>query len=168
MKILRFILVMVVIGYAGWLAWPFISPFLEGAGPETAAARSGAVVALDSGGDLPTAALWIGAVVLYLVSALLLGAGNPRAVVAYFLGFLADIVLRLAMSPDRGVSADIAARSAEAVPAPAGLGPAMDRHRGSGAGGPAGHGGQPPGAPQPRAGAADVLTPDAAACPRGR
>ncbi|MFN4295328.1 MAG: hypothetical protein ACK4FB_00670 [Brevundimonas sp.] len=123
MKILRFILVMVVIGYAGWLAWPFISPFLEGAGPEAAAARSGAVVALDSGGDMPTAALWIGAVVLYLVSALLLGAGNPRAVVAYFLGFLADIVLRLAMSPDRGVSADIAARSAEAVPAPAGLDP---------------------------------------------
>ena len=123
MKILRFILVIVVIGYAGWLAWPVISPFLEGAGPEAAAARSGAVVALDSGGDMPTAALWIGAVVLYLVSALLLGAGNPRAVVAYFLGFLADIVLRLAMSPNRGVSADIAARSAEAVPAPAGLDP---------------------------------------------
>ena len=123
MKILRFILVSVVIGYAGWLAWPFISPFLEGAGPEAAAARSGAAVALDSGGDLTTAALWIGAVVLYLISALLLGAGNPRAVVAYFLGFLADIVLRLAMSPDRGVSADIAARSAEAVPAPAGLDP---------------------------------------------
>ena len=123
MKILRFILVIVVIGYAGWLAWPFISPFLEGAGPGAAAARSGAAVALDSGGDLTTAALWIGAVVLYLISALLLGAGNPRAVVAYFLGFLADIVLRLAMSPDRGVSADIAARSAEAVPAPAGLDP---------------------------------------------
>ena len=123
MKILRFILVIVVIGYAGWLAWPFISPFLEGAGPEAAAARSGAAVTLDSGGDMPTAALWIGAVVLYLISALLLGAGNPRAVVAYFFGFLADIVLRLAMSPDRGVSADIAARSAEAVPAPAGLDP---------------------------------------------
>ncbi|MFN3537824.1 MAG: hypothetical protein ACK4Y4_10285 [Brevundimonas sp.] len=123
MKVLRFILVIVVIGYAGWLAWPFLSPFLEGAGPEAAASRSGAVVALDSGGDMPSAALWIGAVVLYLLSALLLGAGNPRAVAAYFLGFMADIVLRLAMSPNRGVSADIAARSAEAVPAPAGLDP---------------------------------------------
>ena len=123
MKILRFILVIVVIGYAGWLAWPFISPFLEGAGPETAAARSGAAVALDSGGDMTTASLWIGAVVLYLLSALLLGAGNPRAVVAYILGFAADLVLRLVMSPDRGVGADIAARSAEAVPAPAGLDP---------------------------------------------
>ncbi len=123
MKILRFILVIAVIGYAGWLAWPFLSPFLEGAGPEAAAARSGAVVMLDSGGDMTTAALWIGAVVLYLVSALLLGAGNPRAVLAYFLGFAADIVLRLAMSPDRGVSADIAARSAEAVPASGGIDP---------------------------------------------
>ncbi|MEH6663316.1 MAG: hypothetical protein V7678_00565 [Brevundimonas sp.] len=123
MKILRFILVIVVIGYAGWLAWPFISPFLEGAGPEAAAARSGAVVALESGGHLPTAALWIGAVVLYLLSALLLGAGNPRAVVAYCLGFLADLILRLAVSPDRGVSADLAARSAEVVPAPSGLDP---------------------------------------------
>ena len=123
MKILRFILVIAVIGYAGWLAWPFISPFFEGAGPEASAARSGATVMLDTGGDMTTAALWIGAVALYLISALLLGAGNPRAALAYFLGFAADVVLRLALSPDRGVSADIAARSAEAVPAPGGIDP---------------------------------------------
>ncbi len=34
MKLLRFIVMLAVIGYAGWLAWPFISPFLEGAGPD--------------------------------------------------------------------------------------------------------------------------------------
>lgn len=123
MKILRFILVMAVVAYAGWLAWPFMSPFLEGAGHEAAAARSGATVMLNSGGDVRTAALWIGAVALYLISALLLGAGNPRAALAYFLGFAADIVLRLAMNPGRGASADIAARSAEAVPAAAGIDP---------------------------------------------
>ena len=29
MKILRFVLVLAVIGYAGWLAWPFLAPFFE-------------------------------------------------------------------------------------------------------------------------------------------
>lgn len=123
MKILRFVLVLAVIGYAGWLAWPFVSPFLEGAAPEAAKARAGAAV---EGGGLPEAALWIGAVVLYLIAALMLGAGNPRAAIAYFLGFIADAVLRLAIdrrgSADNadGMGADIAARSAEAM-APAGL-----------------------------------------------
>ena len=117
MKLLRFVVVVAVLAYAGWLAWPFLSPFIEGAGPETATLRAGAEA--QGGGELfgflPGWTLWAGAIGLYVISALMLGAGNPRAVVAYFLGFLADIVLRLAMSPDRGVSADIAARSAEAL-----------------------------------------------------
>lgn len=123
MKGLRIILAVAVVAYAGWLAWPLFSPFLEGAPPGEAATRSGAAVALDTGGDLPMAALWIGAAVFYLISALLLGAGSPRAALAYLLGFLADVAVRLALAPGRGVSADIAARSAEAVPAPAGLDP---------------------------------------------
>jgi hypothetical protein len=116
MKFLRFVLVLAVIGYAGWLAWPFIAPFLEGAAPEAAAMRAGAEA---SGGGVPTAALWIGAVVLYLIAALMLGAGNPRAAVAYFLGFIADAALRLALDRNdggAGPSTDIAARSAEAMP----------------------------------------------------
>ena len=40
MKILRFVLVLAVIGYAGWLAWPFISPFFEGAEPSVATERA--------------------------------------------------------------------------------------------------------------------------------
>ena len=32
-KLLRFILMLAVIGYAGWLARPCISPFFEGASP---------------------------------------------------------------------------------------------------------------------------------------
>ena len=119
MKLLRFILVLVVIAYAGWLAWPIVSPFLEGASPGAASMRAGAEAA---GGGLPTAVLWIAAAVLYLVAALMLGSGNPRAAIAYFLGFIADAALRLALDSGGG-GGDIAARSAEAVgPATSGLG----------------------------------------------
>ena len=132
MKILRFVLVLAVIGYAGWLAWPFVSPFFEGAEPSVAAERASAMV--EAGGGIPQAVFWIGAVVLYLIAAIMLGSGNPKAAVAYFLGFLADAALRLAIDRSGGggtVSAsiqadtyagggEIAQRSAEAV-APAGL-----------------------------------------------
>ena len=127
MKILRFVLVLAVIGYAGWLAWPFLSPFFEGAPTTVATERASAMV--EAGGGIPQAALWIGAVALYLVAAFMLGAGNPKAAVAYFLGFLADAVLRLAIDRSSGggpasasIQADasagggeIAQRSAEAV-----------------------------------------------------
>ena len=124
MKLLRFIVVLAVIGYAGWLAWPFISPFLEGAGPDVAASRMGAEA--QSGGDLfgflPAWTLWAGAVGLYLIAALLLGSGNPKAAVAYFLGFIADAVLRLALNQNGG--GDVAAGSAGPTPmaAPESLG----------------------------------------------
>ena len=110
MKLLRFIVVLAVVGYAGWLAWPFISPVLEGAGSDVAVSRMGAEA--EAGGDLfgflPTWTLWLGAVALYLIAALLLGSGNPKAAVAYFLGFIADAVLRLALQQGGG---DEAARS---------------------------------------------------------
>ena len=115
MKLLRFIVVLAVIGYAGWLAWPFLSPFLEGAGPDVAASRMGAEA--QSGGDLfgflPAWTLWAGAVGLYLIAALMLGSGNPKAAVAYFLGFIADAVLRLALQQGGG---DATARSAGPTP----------------------------------------------------
>jgi hypothetical protein len=99
MKLLRWVLVLAVLAYAGWLAWPFISPFLEGASPEAASMRAGAETAGGGAlfGVIPSAALWIGAIVLYLLAALLLGSGSPRAAVAYFLGFLADAAFRLAL-----------------------------------------------------------------------
>ncbi len=111
MKLLRVVLLLAVVAYAGWLAWPFVSPLLEGADPGAAITRMGAEM---GGGGTLTAVLWIGAVALYLIAAGLLGSGNPRASIAYFLGFLADAALRLAI--DRGGSgagpADVAARSA--------------------------------------------------------
>ncbi|MGZ9113385.1 MAG: hypothetical protein ACXW3K_02065 [Brevundimonas sp.] len=109
MKLLRLIVMLAVLGYAGWLAWPFISPLIEGAAPGAAAARAGA--GAPTGGDLfgvlPVWTLWAGATGLYVIAALMLGAGNTRAAAAYFLGFAADVVLRLAI--DR--QGDGAARS---------------------------------------------------------
>lgn len=114
MKLLRFVLVLAVIGYAGWLAWPFLAPFFEGAAPDAAAMRAGAEAQMDGG--LPVALLWIGAVGLYLIAAILLGSGNPRAAVAYFLGFLADAVLRLAIDQGSAGKSEIQARSIEVAP----------------------------------------------------
>lgn len=102
MKLLRLVVVLAVLAYAGWLAWPFLSPLIGG-GPEMATMRAG-VEAQGAGelfGFLPGWALWAGAIVLYVIAALMLGSGNPKAAVAYFLGFLADAALRLALD-DRG------------------------------------------------------------------
>ena len=104
MKILRFVLVLAVIAYAGWLA----------------AMRAGAEA--EMGGGVPVAVLWIGAVGLYLIAALMLGSGNPKAAIAYFLGFIADAVLRLAIDRGGAGSGEIAARSAEAAPMAASAG----------------------------------------------
>jgi len=107
MKLLRLIVVLAVLAYAGWLAWPFLSPFIEGSGPETAALRAGAEA--QAGGELfgflPGWTLWAGAIALYVISALMLGAGNSKAVVAYFLAFLADAALRLALDQQGGDAA---------------------------------------------------------------
>ncbi|MCS6624579.1 hypothetical protein N0B44_16805 [Roseibacterium beibuensis] len=107
MKLLRFVVVLAVLAYAGWLAWPFLSPFIEGAGPEAAASRAGAEA--QGGGELfgflPGWALWAGAIGLYVISALMLGAGNSKSAVAYFLAFIADAVLRLALDQQGGEAA---------------------------------------------------------------
>lgn len=107
MKLLRFVVVLAVLAYAGWLAWPFLSPFLEGAGPEAATMRARAEA--EGGGALfgflPAWTLWAGAIVLYVISALMLGAGNSKSAVAYFLAFLADAALRLALDQQGGDAA---------------------------------------------------------------
>lgn len=131
MTFVRLLLVLAVLTYAGWLAWPFLSPFFEGAPVDVAVERARGMV--EAGGGLSQAALWIGAVLLYLIAAVMLSAGNPRAAVAYILGFVADAVLRLAIDRSAGEDAappqapansygggELAQRSAEAV-APTGL-----------------------------------------------
>jgi len=117
MKLLRLVVVLAVLAYAGWLAWPFLSPFIEGAGPEAAATRAGA--GAQSGGDLfgflPAWSLWAGAIGLYVISALMLGSGNSKAAVAYLLAFLADAGLRLALDRQGG---DVAASGPATMAAP--------------------------------------------------
>ncbi|MFN3932333.1 MAG: hypothetical protein ACK4JY_11350 [Brevundimonas sp.] len=107
MKLLRLVVVLAVLAYAGWLAWPFLSPLIEGAGPEAAATRAGAEA--QAGGELfgvlPAWSLWAGAIGLYVISALMLGAGNAKAAAAYFLAFLADAGLRLALDRQGGEAA---------------------------------------------------------------
>ncbi|GAA0870701.1 hypothetical protein GCM10009116_25380 [Brevundimonas basaltis] len=107
MKLLRFVVVLAVLAYAGWLAWPFLSPFFEGAGPEAAALRAGAEA--QGGGELfgflPAWTLWAGAIGLYVISALMLGSGSPKSAIAYFLAFIADAGLRLALDQQGGAAA---------------------------------------------------------------
>ena len=107
MKLLRFVVVLAVLAYAGWLAWPFLSPFFEGAGPEAAAMRAGAEA--EGGGELfgflPAWTLWAGAIGLYVISALMLGSGNSKSAIAYFLAFIADATLRLALDQGGGDAA---------------------------------------------------------------
>jgi hypothetical protein len=115
MKLLRLIVVLAVLGYAGWLAWPFISPLVEGS---AATARTDAAV--SKGGELfgflPMWTLWVGAVGLYVIAALMLGAGNGRAAVAYFLAFAADVVLRLAVDRQGEIGARSEGPSTMAAP----------------------------------------------------
>lgn len=118
MKLLRPLVALVILAYVGWLAWPLLSPLLNSGAPDVGAMRADAEAA--TGGDLfgviPVWALWAGAIVLYLIAALMLGSGNAKASIAYFLGFIADAVLRLAMDRNGdGGGADIAARSAAPV-----------------------------------------------------
>lgn len=114
MKLLRLIVMLAVLGYAGWLAWPFISPLIEGS---AAAARVGqALPAGEAFGFLPVWALWVGAIGLYVIAALMLGAGNTRAAIAYFLGFAADVALRLAMDGQGEISARSAGPTTMAAP----------------------------------------------------
>lgn len=122
MKILRFVLVLAVIAYVGWLAWPVLGPMVQGGVSDFAA----------GGFDLTSAQtlLWVGAIALYLIAALMLGSGNPKAAVAYFLGFIADAVLRLALDSRGGggaASDAMAERSIEATtmaaPAAGGIDP---------------------------------------------
>lgn len=107
MKLLRFLVVVVVLAYAGWLAWPFLAPFIEGAAQPEAAVRAGPAA---TGGEplfglIPVWAVWAAAIGLYVIAALMLGAGDSKAALAYFLGFLADAALRLALADQGGEAA---------------------------------------------------------------
>ncbi|WP_374514531.1 hypothetical protein [Brevundimonas sp.] len=119
MKLLRLVVVAAVLAYAGWLAWPWVAPLLGTGAPAGAEAmRSSAESGAPLFGVLPWWSLLAAAVGLYVIAALMLGSGNSKAVVAYFLGFLADAALRLAM--DGRAPADLFAAPEATVASAAG------------------------------------------------
>lgn len=124
MKVLRLIVAAAVLGYAAWLAWPWLAPLLGSAAPEAPMAmRSAAEAGTPLFGLVPAWAVLVAAILLYVVAALMLGSGNSRAAVAYFLGFIADAIFRLAMDgrlPGAGAPAAEASGAALRGP-PAGL-----------------------------------------------
>lgn len=105
MQALRLVVVLAVLGYAGWLAWPLVQPLLEGL---PAGLIDGGV------GPVPIVAIWAAAIVLYFIAAVMLGAGNNRAALAYFLGFVADVVVKLAIERGRPTAADASISSKSA------------------------------------------------------
>jgi hypothetical protein len=117
----RSLVVVLVIVYAGWIAWPVLSNWLlPDYGPQAPTyrmdnsdytGRSGLPVdvyapeapiesiqgenALNAvaSGDVPVFVLWGAVIGLYLVAAFLHANGNLRATAAYTLGFIADLAL---------------------------------------------------------------------------
>ena len=119
MKLLRFVVVAAVLAYAGWLAWPWIAPLLGAGAPADAEAmRSSAEAGAPWFGVVPWWMLMVAAVGLYVVAALMLGSGSSKAAIAYFLGFLADAALRLAI--DGRAPADLFATPEATVASAAG------------------------------------------------
>jgi hypothetical protein len=103
MKALRWIVVLAVLAYTAWLAWPFLQQFLPaggGDGPTTMSARVEAPVGLEpSGQSLPVSVLWVVAIGMYLVSALMFAGRNARAFVAYVFAFGSNVALMLLQRP---------------------------------------------------------------------
>ncbi|MBW8734032.1 MAG: hypothetical protein JF571_06970 [Asticcacaulis sp.] len=121
MKYVRWFLVIVVVAYAAWIAFPVVKAFLfptdmGGAVPTISADRSDfnaagtAPMDGDSGAPLdsiqgdtavdaiathntPVVFLWGAVIVLYVGAALLHANGNIRAALVYGLGFIADLIL---------------------------------------------------------------------------
>ena len=121
MKYLRWVLVVIVVAYAAWIAFPVVKAFLfppdmGGAVPTMSADRSdfnasgNTPMDGDSGAPLdsiqgdtavdaiathntPVVFLWGAVILLYVAAALLHANGNIRAAVVYGLGFVADLIL---------------------------------------------------------------------------
>jgi len=120
MKALRTVLVIAILAYAGWIAIPgvqtlvsqYMAPAAAGPPPSPEAAvedlapvaeaapQAEATATAVAEGDAPRIGLWMAAVGLYLVAALLFAGNNARAFVAYMLAFGADVVLMLLSRPE--------------------------------------------------------------------
>lgn len=121
MKFLRGLLVLVVVAYTAWIAFPVVKAFLFPPSAEPSIASRSMDSSDYSGGfnapddvvqaqpmdsiqgetaveaiethNTPVVGLWAAVILLYLVAAWLHANGNFRAAFTYLLGFVADVVL---------------------------------------------------------------------------
>ena len=82
MKMLRWIVVLAVLAYTVWLAWPLAQPFVGGAAPAATQVQAPGGLVADLQ-NTPRSLLWAVAVALYLLSALMFAGRSARAFVAY-------------------------------------------------------------------------------------
>ncbi len=130
-QVLKWVIVVVVVLYAAWIAWPVAKTYLtpSGAGNVPMVAQdqtdySGANAPMDGDAGAPvmdsiqgdTAVdaiathntpviwLWGAVVILYLAAAFLHANGNLQATGAYLIGFIADLVLTYVTNGSKGGS----------------------------------------------------------------
>lgn len=122
MKYLRWFIFVAVLAYVGWIVYPVakglmfpeyasapvpsmaqddISPraghsvppiYYEAPEPNQSIQGQTALWAIMTD-NIPVIALWVGVVLLYLIAAFLQANGSWRAAIAYFIGFVADVIL---------------------------------------------------------------------------
>lgn len=122
MKLLRWLLVILVVLYAGWIAWPVVKTFLFPSAPVpvtgmrtmdesdyqggfngpmtsedtalmTESIQGDTAVQAIATQNTPVVLLWSAVILFYLVAAWLHANGNLRAAFVYLLGLVADFVL---------------------------------------------------------------------------
>lgn len=115
MQSLRRVLVILLLAYVAWVAWPGVKALIEA--PTTPPSLTGvdhrvngksffealtspspqgeAAAAAVMQGDMPILALWGGVCLLYLIAAFLFATANSRAGGAYFAALAGDVVLTI-------------------------------------------------------------------------
>lgn len=132
MKFVRWFMVIIVVLYAAWIAFPVVKAFLfpvdmGGAVPSISADRgdySGGMMSSemhDTDGEAlpdsiqgdtaveaiqthntPVVVLWGAVILLYITAALLHANGNIRSAIIYGLGFIGDLILTYLTSGNKG------------------------------------------------------------------
>jgi hypothetical protein len=131
MKLLRGLIVIIVIIYAGWIAFPVVKAYLtpqdssqnvpsmardsgdysggfdspmpgDEARPVTDSIQGDTAVTAIETHNTPVIWLWGGVIIMYLLAAFLHANGNLRAAAAYGLAFLADLALTYLTNGEKG------------------------------------------------------------------
>ncbi len=131
MKYLRWLIVLIVVLYAAWIAFPVVKAYLQPvdssqnvpsmardsgdysggfdtpmpgdeAKPVSESIQGDTAVTAIETHNTPVIWLWGGVIVLYLLAAWLHAKGNLRAALAYGLAFLADLALTYLTNGEKG------------------------------------------------------------------